>query len=250
MTIDIHVHPPRRKDSRGIDQMIAVAQRAGVDLLCLLGRVGENGPDPTPSSIQEANTETIELVRMHPDACCGMTYLSAAHDRQFILEEIQRTVVEGPSVGIKLWIAVNARDERLDPIMERAAELDIPVLHHSWYKTVDKRFNESTPADMAHLAQRHPQTKLIMAHLNGCGWRGVADIKPHPNVHVDTSGSQPEHGLVEYAAEELGAERILYGSDAPGRDFACQLGKVLGANLSETEREAILGGNAQRLLKL
>ena len=31
-----------------------------------------------------------------------------------------------------------------------------------------------------------------MAHLTGCGYRGVADTRAYPNVSVETSGSQPE----------------------------------------------------------
>jgi len=89
-----------------------------------------------------------------------------------------------------------------------------------------------------------------MAHLSGCGWRGVADIAPFENILIDTCGSQPESGLVEYAVRELGAQRVLFGSDAPGRDFASQLGRVLAADISEHDRQAILGGNALKLLQL
>jgi predicted TIM-barrel fold metal-dependent hydrolase len=47
---------------------------------------------------------------------------------------------------------------------------------------------------------------------------------------------------------ELGAERLLWGSDAPGRSFASQLGKVKGADITEPEREMILSGNLRRVL--
>ena len=80
--------------------------------------------------------------------------------------------------------------------------------------------------------------------------RGVLDIHDLPNVYVDTSGSQPDAGFVEFAVEQLGAERILYGSDAPIRDYASQLAKVTGARISDRERQRILGENAARLLNL
>ena len=249
-TIDIHVHPPRQNDPNGIPKMLAVAERAGIHMLCLLGRVGEYGPDPTPEAIQESNSETMEIVAAYPERCCGMAYLSGAHEPAFTRDEISRTIADGPLLGIKLWVSVNARDRRLDPLMERAAELGVPVLHHSWYKSVGATFNESPPCDIADLGRRHPDTKLIMAHLSGCGWRGVCDIAPHENISLDTCGSQPESGLVEYAVQELGAERVLFGSDAPGRDFACQLGRVLAAAAADDDRAAVLGGNAKRLLGL
>ena len=54
--------------------------------------------------------------------------------------------------------------------------------------------------------------------------------------------------MVETAVRELGAGRVLYGSDAPGRSFASQLGKVMGADVTEADRKLILGENLRRLL--
>jgi predicted TIM-barrel fold metal-dependent hydrolase len=50
------------------------------------------------------------------------------------------------------------------------------------------------------------------------------------------------------AVRELGAERVLYGSDAGGRSFASQLAKVHGANLSAAAKKLILGENLKRLM--
>ena len=50
------------------------------------------------------------------------------------------------------------------------------------------------------------------------------------------------------AVRELGAERVIYGSDAGGRSFATQLGKVLGADVAEADRQLILGENLRRMM--
>jgi len=52
-----------------------------------------------------------------------------------------------------------------------------------------------------------------------------------------------DHDLVE-----LGAERVIYGSDVGGRSFASQLAKVLGADIAESAKRLILGQNLKRLL--
>jgi predicted TIM-barrel fold metal-dependent hydrolase len=153
-------------------------------------------------------------------------------------------------VAIKQGIEVNARDARIDPIAGAAAELDVPILFHAWYKMVEKYPEESDGSDIAHLARRHPHTRFIMAHLTGVGRRGVQDVADLPNVSVDTCGGWYDTEMVEYAVRYLGADRVLYGSDFPGRDYAPQVGRVEGARLSDTDRERILWRNAEALLGL
>jgi hypothetical protein len=62
------------------------------------------------------------------------------------------------------------------------------------------------------------------------------------------SGFDPTVGFVEMAVRELGAERVVYGSDAGGRSFASQLAKVQGADSPAEAKRLILAGNLRRLL--
>ena len=179
------------------------------------------------------------------------TRLNPAHPVSFLAEEMRRCIVEGGMKGIKLWCAVKATDSRVDPIMEGAQNLGIPVPHHAWYKNADEyTWKESTPAGIANLARRFPDVTIIMAHLGGARHRGLLDLVDVPNVLVDTAGSQPESGLVEYGVRQLGAHRVIYGSDWPIRDYAVQLGRVLGARLRPEEYQLILRDNALRVLGL
>jgi predicted TIM-barrel fold metal-dependent hydrolase len=102
--------------------------------------------------------------------------------------------------------------------------------------------------DLAELAARHPSASLICGHTGGKWELGIRAVRAYPNIWIDTAGSDPTAGLVEMAVRELGAERILYGSDCGGRSFASQLGKVLSADLPRETRGKILGGNLRRLL--
>ncbi len=72
----------------------------------------------------------------------------------------------------------------------------------------------------------------------------MQDIKHCPNVFVDTSGSQPEDGYLEYALKTLGADRILFGSDYPIRDIATQLGRIDSVEMCKRDREKVLSENA------
>jgi uncharacterized protein len=253
--IDIHIHlagAGPTPDPEEMDRCIRLARHYGigraVHLFNLNAQTG--GYDPTPEAIQLANTHTLGAMAARPEFFIGFCYLNPAHDPSFLRDEIERTIVEGGMRGIKLWVAVKATDPRVDPILQRAAELGVPVLHHAWYKQTDFAFNESVPADIAEMGRRHPNTNIIMAHLSGGGWRGVLDVADTPNVHVDTSGAQPEAGIVEYAVRHLGADRIVFGSDWYGRDFGVQVARVLGAGLSPDDRYKVFTGNALRLLGL
>ena len=82
--------------------------------------------------------------------------------------------------------------------------------------------------ELAELARRHPDVPFIAAHT-GADWEvGIRAIRDCKNVSAELCGSDPTAGFTEMAVRELGAERVLYGSDAGGRSFASQLGKVLG----------------------
>jgi predicted TIM-barrel fold metal-dependent hydrolase len=77
---------------------------------------------------------------------------------------------------------------------------------------------------------------------------GVPAIRNCKNVYADLCGSDPRAGLTELAVRQLGAKRVLYGSDAGGRSFASQLAKIYGADISGSAKKLILGENLRRLL--
>jgi hypothetical protein len=151
-------------------------------------------------------------------------------------------------VGVKLWVARHCNTPELDPIVERAGELKAPVLQHTYIKATGNLPGESTPMELAELARRHPDVPFIAAHT-GADWEvGIRAIRDCKNVSAELCGSDPTAGFTEMAVRELGAERVLYGSDAGGRSFASQLGKVLGADISESAKRLILSDNCKRLL--
>ena len=136
----------------------------------------------------------------------------------------------------------------LDPIIERAASMQAVVFQHTWFKVVGNEPGESTPMDVVQLARRQPNAQIFCGHCGGDWELGLRTVRDSPNVPVGIAGSHPTAGFVEMAVAEVGAERVVYGSDAPGRSFASQIGKVMGAEISEQDKRLILGGNLKRLL--
>ena len=57
------------------------------------------------------------------------------------------------------------------------------------------------------------------------------------------------NGLLEYYAEQVGAERVIFGTDAAMRDQRPQAGWFVFSRLSEREKRLTLGENFNRILK-
>jgi len=250
MIIDIHAHPGFAHDIAGLRKEFPAALRAadrhGVRWICL-NAIGDWSESPKPPAVRRGNDAVLELMREHPQRVIGFCYVNPRYS-EAALREIERCVVREGMGGIKLWVSCKASDKRVGPIARRAAELGVPILQHAWYNRLGKFVGESTPADVAVMAARHPKTMIVMAHLTGAGERGLKDIAPYPNLHVDISGGEPEAGMVELAVRLLGAERVVFGTDTPIRSYGATIGKVLDAKLSRRQQELILGGTARRLL--
>lgn len=203
--------------------------------------------DPSPEEIRRQNDQVLRALDLSGGRALGFVYLNPKFTEES-LKELDRCVRDGPMVGVKLWVAVRCHEKRLDPIVRRAMELKAPILQHTWLKTTGNMPGESTPEDLAQLAARHPKAAFIAAHVGGQWENGIRAIRATRNVVAEVCGSDPTAGLVEMAVRELGAERVMYGSDYGGRSYSSQLAKVYGADLSERDRRLILGGNIRRML--
>ncbi len=246
---DLHCHlsgvPGDTPEAR-LGKLLEHADRMGIARLCVSMGM-EWSYDPTPEKMRQENDEVLRALRAHPDRAFGFVYLNPKHTKAS-LEELNRCVRDGPMVGVKLWVARHCNAPELDPIIALATELEAPVLQHTWIKVTGNLPGESTPQELAELAARHPRSMLVCGHTGGDWETGIRAILLHPNVSADLAGGDPTAGLTEMAVRELGAERVLYGSDAGGRSFASQLAKVLGAEVPEDARRLILAGNLKRLL--
>lgn len=230
-----------------IAQLLKYADRMGIDkVIFFLGFARDH--DPSPEQFRRDNDVLLRALDHARGRALGFVYLNPKFTDES-LKELDRCVRDGPMVGVKLWVALRCHDKRLDPIVERATELKAVVFQHTWLKTTGNLPEESTPDDIAQLAARHPNATLIAGHLGGKWERGIRAIRATHNVYAGISGSDPTAGMVEMAVRELGAERVIYGSDFGGRSLASQLAKVYGADISKEAKRLILGGNIRRLLR-
>jgi len=242
MVIDCHCHLEAGELPQ---RVLEDADRLGIDKLVVCS-LGDYDYEPTHAKCVAANREVVRAMQAHPDRVIGFCYVNPAFAES--ADEIETCVREFGMKGLKLWVSVLATDERVFPVVEKAGRLGIPVLMHAWKKATGNLPFESTPEQAAWLARRYPDIVFIMAHIGGEWERGIKAARPVPNLLVDTSGSIIECGMIEAAVEQLGAERVVFGSDVPGVELAVPFAKVSGADITDAEKRLVMGGNMQRIL--
>lgn len=243
-----HLHRvPGETPEERITNLIRFADRMGVERV-VLSQGYSAQMHPTPGQLREENDRVFRAVRRFPDRAFGSVYLSPSF-LDFSLQEFDRCVRDGPMVGVgELEADKRCNVPEMDAVVERAVAMKAPILQHTWLKIGGNEPGESTPNDLVELAQRHPHASFICAHTGGDWERGIRILREAKNISAEIAGFDPTSGVVEMAVRELGAERVIYGSDVGGRSFASQLAKVVGANIPDSAKRLILGGNLRRLL--
>jgi predicted TIM-barrel fold metal-dependent hydrolase len=222
--------------------------KLGVERLLLSQGFGQYEYHPTPEQVRIENDRVMEAVRHFPDRAYGSLYLRPG-DVESTLKEFDRCIRDGPMVMIgEIETDIRCNAPALDPLVERAISLNVPILQHTWTVSSGNGPGDSTPSDLVELAKRHPRGQFICAHTGGNWELGIRAIRETKNICAEIAGSDPTSGFTEMAVRELGAERVIYGSDVGGRSFASQIAKVLGAEIPDSAKELILGGNLRRLL--
>lgn len=106
--------------------------------------------------------------------------------------------------------------------------------------------------ELRYLVESFPETTIVFPHLGGSPqdiFARIDLIARHPNAYIDVSGSGIERvGILERAVKEIGADRVLYGSDFTINEPSAVIARVDNAFLTREDREKILFRNVEKLL--
>jgi len=75
----------------------------------------------------------------------------------------------------------------------------------------------------------------------------VAVMRKHPNVMVDTRELRVP-GAVRFLVDQVGADRVVFGSGCLRSSLASSLGYVMDAEIPDDAKQKILAGNIKRIL--
>ena len=249
MIIDAHIHPSPEDVADGGARLLAALDAAGIDL-AVASDLGDWSDFPASAVVREANRRMRAMAARHAPRLRYLVYLNPLlPDWEAELAEHAKT-----AIGVKLWISLRDKKGSLAPAraaLARVSALGLPALLHVYHRTGGPRPGEIDLDDFDALCREFPECAMIGAHAGG-NWReALGRLRGLPaNKYYDISGGYPERGMVERLVGGIGAERILFGSDASARSFASQLAKVAHANLLPEDRELILWRNACRVFRL
>ena len=250
MIIDVHTHILSGDDADRRAVFLRECRRNGV-ALALVSSVGHFEQFPEPDAVREYNTDIASFDRGAGDLTRWLAYINPQNENW--ADELERCVSDG-AIGIKLWISLKNSSGSLNAtrdVIAAAAEKGLPALIHTFNRTDPNMPGEITLEEFAQLAEEAPAAKLIGAHA-GANWRNSIGVLRDraPNACVDISGCFPEKGLVETLVGDIGAERVIFGSDLLGRSLPSQLAKVVFAGVDDEAKELILWKNAARTFAL
>jgi aminocarboxymuconate-semialdehyde decarboxylase len=234
-----------------------------------------------PEIARNINDRLAAMCNAHPERFVGLASLPLG-DIPAALAELDRATgtlgLRGAAIGSNV-AGVDLDDPRFEPLWARFNRLRIPVFMHPMFPPPSERMSGfelplrlGLPFDTTlaltrliygGVLERYPDVVLIAAHTGGTlvpllerldnGYRIFPEcrrfISQLPSVYArrlyyDTASFSPP--LLRMAIDAVGIGQLLLATDDPfiGSDLA----HVEALSLSSTERHAVLGGNASRLL--
>lgn len=233
-------------------------ERMGIERMLSLDVAG-SPTDPLGSNLSDAQKKELrEYLETNSDRIVGLIPIDPSQPVESC-RKIEEWIRNGPCVGIKYYGGnpggVVCSHPNNDAIIRLAAEQNALIYIHTWMKIGgdprrpggDNLAGESTPMNVALLAQRFPDVPLICGHSGGDWELGVQAVRRNKNVYIEFSGSDPHSGQVDYTVQQIGIDRLIWGGHGPSRSYSTELSKVLDADLTHDQRLQVFGGNLRKI---
>jgi predicted TIM-barrel fold metal-dependent hydrolase len=203
---------------------------------------------------EDGNCETEAAAKSFPEAllpfaCLGTQELS--HVWKSSEFEFERYAGRGFR-GIRLYPQHHSYhllfEAFVDEILEDAAARCWPVVLP--LRVVMNWGVPSLDPEVMHaIVTRHPRVTWILAGVNYLHelQMAIALMGRYATVHLETS-CMMGYAAIEKTVQRCGHEQVLFGSGLPLQHGGASLSKITHAAIRSEARDAILGGNLQRLI--
>ena len=242
--IDMHGHygamPQFNLPHEGPGDILSEMDRIGID------RIIMSAFRALATDTASGNREMLEVCEAHPERFL-MHFVVNPHRAEHLDADFAPYRGHPLVKGLKLQCEIHAypmAGAGYTWAWRTASETGLPLLVH----TYPPRDMKSVPE----LADEYSKANFIMAHHFGPENldEALPLIRDKANVYTDTCVSLLPLGTIERLAQELGEDRVLFGTDMPYLNAGGQIGKVLLAQLDDAAKKKILAENSRRLFSL
>ncbi len=237
LVIDAHNHvgtrPGAHQDGAGL---VAKMDAAGVDRAVMFPFVEGNFTNDAVKAAHDAFPDRL------------IPYCAVNPWQPDAVAEVRRCVTEWGFKGLKLHPTLNgyhlSDPVLVDPLFEEADGLGIPVIVHGASDLLN------APPEFAAMARRFPRVKLLMAHM-GFFWsvdQAIEYARHLPNLYLETSRAPIFE--ITTAVRELGAGRVIWGTDSPFVDYEWEFKKMERCSPDRAVYDLVVGGTMAEILDI
>ncbi|MBQ3226613.1 MAG: amidohydrolase [Clostridia bacterium] len=250
--IDFHTHPFLKPNQQlgafcevtpiGVEEFAEDMARENVTHFCgsVIGG-GVKGFD----GMFDLNRDALALRKIYGDK-----YIPGFHVHPDYVEESCKEIDYAVENGVKLI-------GELVPYAHGWSDYSCPgfseILDYLEGKDMVVSLHTMDQDQMEQMALAHKNITFVFAHPGEGAKVGkhIEIMKKCDNVYLDLSGTGlVRYGILRKFVKEVGAERILFGTDYPICNLKMYIAGVLGEKISDNDKELILSKNAKRLLKI
>ncbi|MDI6846744.1 MAG: amidohydrolase family protein [Candidatus Bathyarchaeia archaeon] len=221
--------------------------------------------------LKTSNQEIAELVKKSPQKFIGFGSINPNRENTYVeskLKEITSLELKGIKMLPTLQLFSPIKNKNFEKICEYCEKNKLVILYHTgcdpgpW--EVPELSEDANPKYLRSVLESYKPI-IVLAHAGsysaykpGIWFEEAIDLaKSFENVYFDSAAVSSfiySEKILNRIREEIGLERLLYGSDYPvvwGSDMAYEVNFIKKCkNLTEEEKEKILGLNAMKILNL
>ena len=200
---------------------------------------------PQPSEFIAGNREVAKYVEKYKGRFLGACIVNP----QFIEESLRELETCRKEFGF-VWVGelcnyvipFDYRIKEFDMLVEQVRKLNMILALHTEGEEID------------YIAERFPHATIAFAHFgDDREWetifKRIDTVAKNPNFYLDTSGYGHDRvGVLEYAVEKIGPDRILFGSDFTINDPGTVIARIRNAFITDEQKVKILSGNLVSLI--
>jgi len=221
--------------------------------------------------LKSSNEEITDLVRRNPDKFIGFGSVNPNKDEDYVetkLKEISTLGLKGIKMLPTLQLFSPLENKNFERICEYCEKNKKILLYHTgcdpgpW--EIPELSEDANPKYLEPILESYSPV-IILAHAGsysaykpGIWFDEAVELgKKFENVYFDSSAVSSfvyTEKILEKISDEVGLDKLLYGSDFPvvwGSDMKYEVNVIKNCNyLTEDEKEKILGLNAAKILNL